>query len=103
MNESNHDPKTGIALVDGPVHEPDIVLPQKRRGRVSHTLSEKNLMALTGLFLCLFLLVHLLGNLQLLLPVEVAHFLRFVCQHTGSCHLCAYNHDKKPAIEWEAV
>lgn len=29
-------------------------------------------MALTGLFLCLFLVVHLLGNLQLLLPPEKA-------------------------------
>ncbi len=29
-------------------------------------------MAVTGLFLCLFLVVHLLGNLQLLLPQEVA-------------------------------
>lgn len=29
-------------------------------------------MALTGLFLCFFLLIHLLGNLQLLLPKEQA-------------------------------
>ena len=29
-------------------------------------------MALTGLFLCLFLIVHLAGNLQLLLPAEEA-------------------------------
>jgi succinate dehydrogenase / fumarate reductase cytochrome b subunit len=36
------------------------------------TLSRKNLMALTGLFLCFFLLIHLLGNLQLLLPKERA-------------------------------
>lgn len=32
----------------------------------------KNLMALTGLFLCLFLVIHLAGNLQLLLPAEQA-------------------------------
>ncbi len=32
------------------------------------TLFRKNLMALTGLFLCLFLVIHLAGNLQLLLP-----------------------------------
>lgn len=32
----------------------------------------KNLMALTGLFLCLFLVIHLAGNLQLLLPAERA-------------------------------
>jgi len=36
------------------------------------TLIRKNIMALTGLFLCLFLVVHLLGNLQLLLPPEQA-------------------------------
>ena len=30
-------------------------------------------MALTGLFLAFFLIIHLLGNLQLLLPEEVAH------------------------------
>jgi len=36
------------------------------------TLIRKNIMALTGLFLCLFLVVHLLGNLQLLLPPEEA-------------------------------
>ncbi len=36
------------------------------------TLARKNLMALTGLFLCLFLVVHLVGNLQLLLPPEKA-------------------------------
>jgi succinate dehydrogenase / fumarate reductase cytochrome b subunit len=36
------------------------------------TLSRKNLMALTGLFLCFFLVIHLLGNLQLLLPPERA-------------------------------
>jgi succinate dehydrogenase / fumarate reductase cytochrome b subunit len=35
---------------------------------LSSTLSRKNLMALTGLFLCFFLVIHLLGNLQLLLP-----------------------------------
>jgi succinate dehydrogenase / fumarate reductase cytochrome b subunit len=32
------------------------------------TISQKSLMALTGLFLCTFLVVHLLGNLQLFLP-----------------------------------
>jgi succinate dehydrogenase / fumarate reductase cytochrome b subunit len=36
------------------------------------TLSRKNLMALTGLFLCFFLIIHLLGNLQLLLPADTA-------------------------------
>ena len=39
---------------------------------MSATLIRKNLMALTGLFLCLFLVVHLVGNLQLLLPAEKA-------------------------------
>lgn len=36
------------------------------------TLSRKIIMALTGLFLCLFLVIHLLGNLQLFLPIEEA-------------------------------
>ncbi len=36
------------------------------------TLLHKNLMALTGLFLVVFLIVHLAGNLQLLLPAEEA-------------------------------
>ncbi len=36
------------------------------------TILRKNLMAITGLFLCLFLVVHLLGNLQLLMPPEEA-------------------------------
>ena len=38
-----------------------------------NSLARKNLMALTGLFLCFFLVIHLAGNLQLLLPVERAH------------------------------
>jgi len=37
------------------------------------TLIKKILMALTGLFLAFFLIIHLLGNLQLLLPEEIAH------------------------------
>ncbi len=37
-----------------------------------NSVVRKNLMALTGLFLCLFLVIHLAGNLQLLLPVERA-------------------------------
>lgn len=35
-------------------------------------VARKTLMALTGLFLCLFLVVHLLGNLQLFLPQSTA-------------------------------
>ena len=31
-------------------------------------------MALTGLFLCFFLVIHLFGNLQLLLPTEAARW-----------------------------
>lgn len=37
------------------------------------SLSRKILMGLTGLFLCFFLIIHLLGNLQLFLPAEKAH------------------------------
>lgn len=36
------------------------------------SLSRKILMCLTGLFLCFFLVIHLLGNLQLFLPAEKA-------------------------------
>ncbi|MDT0295217.1 succinate dehydrogenase cytochrome b subunit [Mesonia ostreae] len=39
---------------------------------VKNAITRKNLMALTGLFLCFFLIIHLLGNLQLLLPQEKA-------------------------------
>jgi succinate dehydrogenase / fumarate reductase cytochrome b subunit len=41
-------------------------------GITQTTLIKKILMALTGLFLAFFLIIHLLGNLQLLLPEEVA-------------------------------
>lgn len=37
-----------------------------------NSLGRKNLMAVTGLFLCLFLVIHLAGNLQLLLPADRA-------------------------------
>ena len=36
------------------------------------TIAHKTLMALTGLFLCLFLTIHLLGNMQLFLPRDQA-------------------------------
>lgn len=41
---------------------------------LTNSISRKNFMALTGLFLCLFLVIHLAGNLQLLLPAEKAHW-----------------------------
>lgn len=37
------------------------------------TLSRKLVMCFTGLFLCFFLIIHFLGNLQLFLPAEQAH------------------------------
>ena len=37
------------------------------------TLTKKIFVALTGLFLAFFLIIHLAGNLQLLLPEQVAH------------------------------
>jgi len=37
------------------------------------TLFRKILMSFTGLFIAFFLIIHLLGNLQLLLPSEIAH------------------------------
>jgi succinate dehydrogenase / fumarate reductase cytochrome b subunit len=81
MSDSNQEPKTGVALSDGPVHNPETVLVRKERENrqylrrvLAHTLSRKNLMALTGLFLCFFLVIHLFGNLQLLLPADVARW-----------------------------
>ncbi|NSL89542.1 succinate dehydrogenase cytochrome b subunit [Chitinophaga solisilvae] len=50
------------------------------------TLNRKNWMALTGLFLCFFLVIHLLGNLQLLLPDERAHL-----QFNAYSHLLSGN------------
>ncbi|RAR71347.1 succinate dehydrogenase cytochrome b subunit [Flavobacterium aciduliphilum] len=38
------------------------------------SIAKKYWMALTGLFLCLFLTGHLLGNLQLLIPDNALHF-----------------------------
>ena len=81
MSNGNQDPETGISLVDGPVENPDVrgvsksgVYPDRRRQWLSLTLSQKNLMALTGLFLCFFLVIHFFGNLQLLLPRESARW-----------------------------
>jgi succinate dehydrogenase cytochrome b subunit len=81
MSDSIEEPKAPVALSDGPVHNPDIVSIRKEletrryfRKLLSHTLSRKNLMALTGLFLCFFLVIHLFGNLQLLLPEGTAHW-----------------------------
>jgi succinate dehydrogenase cytochrome b subunit len=78
MSDSNEQPKTGVPLLDGPVGNPEMVLIRKERRHgqawLSRTLSRKNLMALTGFFLCLFLVIHLFGNLQLLLPAEVARW-----------------------------
>ena len=78
MSDSKEDPQAGLALSDGPVRNPDIAKIRKERESrryirqwLSHTLSRKNLMALTGFFLCFFLVIHLFGNLQLLLPAEV--------------------------------
>jgi hypothetical protein len=79
MRDSQEDP--GVALSDGPLHNPDKgKIRQEKENRrhlpqwVAHTLSRKNLMALTGFFLCFFLVIHLFGNLQLLLPAEVARW-----------------------------
>jgi hypothetical protein len=81
MSDSNEVPKTGETLSDGPAHNPDLVLIRKEqenrrymRQILAHTLSRKNLMALTGFFLCFFLIIHLFGNLQLLLPAEAARW-----------------------------
>src|SRR3984957_15382721 len=81
MSRTDQDSKTEVALSDGPVRNPDIVVIRKEHENrrywqrlLMHTLSRKNLMALTGLFLCFFLVIHLFGNLQLLLPAESARW-----------------------------
>src|ERR1700740_317734 len=81
MSNSDRDPESGISLVDGPVTNPDIesappaeVRQSPAKRWLSGTLSQKNMMALTGLFLCFFLVIHLAGNLQLLLPATVAQW-----------------------------
>src|ERR1700730_15566132 len=81
MIENQEDLKSGVALSDGPVRNPDIVSTEKEREKrghtlqlLAHTLSRKSLLALTGLFLCFFLVIHLFGNLQLLLPVGAAQW-----------------------------
>ena len=43
-----------------------------QKGLFKTNVGRKNLMALTGLFLSFFLIIHLLGNLTLLLPADVA-------------------------------
>ncbi|SDM31480.1 succinate dehydrogenase cytochrome b subunit [Kriegella aquimaris] len=53
---------------------------------VKNALTRKNLMALTGLFLSFFLIIHLFGNLQLLLPEEEAKL-----QYNWYSHLLAGN------------
>lgn len=47
----------------------DITVKQKNK---TTTLKRKIFMSVTGLFLCFFLVIHLLGNLQLLLPAAQA-------------------------------
>ncbi len=81
MADRNGNNKTGVAPLDGPVQNPEISSEQKRPVRLgpakswfSITLFRKNLMGLTGLFLCLFLVIHLFGNLQLLLPARLAQW-----------------------------
>jgi succinate dehydrogenase / fumarate reductase, cytochrome b subunit len=81
MSNTDRDPETGISLVDGPVENPDVPSTPPKEAKLrrvtrwlSGTSSQKNLMALTGLFLCFFLIIHLAGNLQLLLPTEVAQW-----------------------------
>jgi succinate dehydrogenase / fumarate reductase cytochrome b subunit len=81
MSEFDQNSKTDVVPLDGPVDDPHTSPIHQERVRLGNakqwfltTLSSKNLMALTGLFLCLFLVVHLFGNLQLLLPVEVAQW-----------------------------
>ena len=77
------------------------------------SLGKKLIMALTGLFLCTFLIVHLGGNLLLFKhddgfafnvyanflthfpPIEVIAYLLYLC-YIGACHLCADTNHQKP-------
>jgi succinate dehydrogenase / fumarate reductase, cytochrome b subunit len=63
------------------VRNPDLVVIRKEQENrrhwqhlLMHTPSRKDLMALTGLLLFIFLVIHLFGNLQLLLPAASARW-----------------------------
>jgi hypothetical protein len=97
MSEINQNSKTDVSPLVGPLENPDTSLIHRERASFGHvkswlsvTLSRKNLMALTGLFLCLFLVVQLFGNLQLLL------------QHTGSHTLRSLHPAQEQAGKWRA-
>ena len=66
------EPKSEVLPSDGFVREPKAPTFAKPGPWVLSTLFQKTSLALTGLFLCLFLVIHLLGNLQLFLPPESA-------------------------------
>ncbi|HHH52730.1 MAG TPA: succinate dehydrogenase cytochrome b subunit [Bacteroidetes bacterium] len=53
---------------------------------MKNTLVRKIFMSLTGLFIAFFLIIHLLGNLQLLLPYDRAHL-----QYNWYSHLLSHN------------
>ena len=53
---------------------------------IRSTLFRKIIMSLTGLFIAFFLVIHLAGNLQLLLPYERAHE-----QYNWYSHLLSHN------------
>jgi succinate dehydrogenase / fumarate reductase cytochrome b subunit len=53
---------------------------------IKNSVTRKNLMAITGLFLSFFLIIHLLGNLQLLLPAAEAQL-----QYNSYSHLLGGN------------
>jgi len=81
VSEVNQDHGHEVATLDGSTDAPKSSSPRESRvnsGNLrqwfSATLSRKILMSLTGLFLCFFLVIHLFGNLQLLLPAEVAQW-----------------------------
>lgn len=51
---------------------PQTFINMSKSALIKSSIAKKYWMAGTGLFLCLFLIGHLLGNLQLLLPSEIA-------------------------------
>jgi succinate dehydrogenase / fumarate reductase cytochrome b subunit len=68
-------------------------------------LHRKNRIALTGLFLCLFLVVHLAGNLQLLLPEELARqqFNRYSAFMSGQWFIKIISYALYLSILWHAA
>ena len=67
-----HSPQQGISYFCTQLNESYHMAQTASYGLLKSSIGKKVFMALTGLFLCLFLVGHLAGNLQLFLPKEAA-------------------------------